>query len=131
MMTGSKVLTDFRDDLSQRIARRDRPLALQPLPISPWVAMALLQKAIRRGRVDLALQAAATLFADTPDRLWRRCGGIAFEDVGIADRGLLGLVTVALGGKRVRAELGGELAVASFIVEAVRRPTNAVRLMIC
>lgn len=120
-MTGSEILADFRDDLAQRIARRDRPPALQPLPISPWVAMALLQKAIRRGRVDFAPQAAATLLVDTPDRLWRRCGGIAFEDIGVADPEVLGLVAVALGGKRVRSALGGEWAVASFIVEAMAK----------
>jgi hypothetical protein len=30
---------------------------------SPWVAMSVLQKAIRRGREDLALNAATTLLA--------------------------------------------------------------------
>jgi hypothetical protein len=69
--------------------------------------------------VDLALRAAATLLVDAPDRLWRRCGGIAFEDVGTADPEVLGLVAVALGGKRVRSALGGEWPVASFIVEAM------------
>jgi hypothetical protein len=116
-MTGSEIVADFRDDLAKRIARRDKPPAFQPLPISPYLAMALLQKAIRRGRVDLALRAAATLLVDAPDRLWRRCGGIAFEDIGLANPEVLGFVTVALGGKRVRGDLGGEWAVASFIVE--------------
>jgi hypothetical protein len=68
--------------------------------------MSLMQKCIRRGRADLALRAAATLLVDAPDRLWRRIGGIAFEDVG---------------GKRVRADLGGEWAVANFIIEAMAR----------
>jgi hypothetical protein len=121
MMAGSEILADFRDDLARRIARRDRLPAFRPLPISPWMAMSLLQKSVRRGRVDLALQAAATLFAGTPDRLWRRCGGIAFEEIGVADPEVLGLVTVALGGKRFRSELGGEWAVASFIVEAMAK----------
>src|ERR1019366_7369869 len=62
-----------------------------------------------------------TLLVDAPDRLWRRCGGIAFEDVGIADREVLGLVTVALGGKRVRSALGGEWSVATLIVEAMAK----------
>jgi hypothetical protein len=83
--------------------------------------MALLQKGVRRGRIDLALRAAATLLVDAPERLWRRCGGIAFEDVGLADPEALGLVTGALGGKPIRAEFGGEWAVASFIVEAMAK----------
>ena len=47
--------------------------------------MSLLQKAIRRGHEELALRAAATLLRISPERLWRRCGCIAFEDVGVAD----------------------------------------------
>jgi replication-associated recombination protein RarA len=120
-MTGSEILADFRVDLAQRIAHRDRPPDFQPLQISPWLAMALSQKAVRRGRADLALQAAATLLLDAPDRLWRRCGCAAFEEIGVADPEIVGLVTVALSGKRIRAELGGEWAVASFIVEAMAK----------
>jgi hypothetical protein len=69
--------------------------------------MSALQKAIRRGREDLALRAAATLLLDEPTRFWRRCGVIAFEDVGLASVDTLGIVTAALGGKRMRAALGG------------------------
>jgi hypothetical protein len=55
-MTGSEVLADFRDDLAARIGRREKSPALQPLPISLWVGMTLLQKSARRGRVDLAYE---------------------------------------------------------------------------
>ena len=41
----------------------------QHLDISPYVGMSLLQKAIRRGRTELALQAAATLLQQSPERL--------------------------------------------------------------
>jgi hypothetical protein len=78
--------------------------------------MSALQKAIRRGREDIALRAAATLLLDAPDRLWRRLGGIAFEDIGNASVDTVGLVTAALGGKRMRASLGGEWSTASFLV---------------
>ena len=120
-MNGPEILHIVRHDLRRAVAQRVKPPTPQPIDASPWVAMALLQKAIRRGRAALALAAAATLLVDAPDRLWRRCGGIAFEDIGVADPEVLGLVTVALGGKRVRAELGGEWAVASFIVEAMAK----------
>jgi len=88
---------------------------------SPWVAMSALQKAIRRGREDLALSAAATLLRDAPDKLWRRIGCVAFEDVGVACLDAVGLATVALAGKQVRAALGGDWAVASFIVSELCR----------
>jgi hypothetical protein len=58
-MTNSEILADFRNDLAQQIAHHDRPPALQPLPISPRVAMALMQKALRRGQVKFALRSCA------------------------------------------------------------------------
>jgi hypothetical protein len=98
----------------------------QPSPIacSPWVAMSLMQKAIRRGREDLALRAAATLLKDSPERLWRRCGVTAFEDIGIADLATVGKVVVALDGRTSRSMLGGEWAVASTIVSAMARASK-------
>ena len=78
--------------------------------------MSLLQKAIRRGHEQLALRAAATLLRISPERLWRRCGCIAFEDVGVADPNTVAVVTSALSGKRYRENLGGEWRVASYIV---------------
>lgn len=115
-MIGPHVLADLRTRLAHQIAGRPAVPPCDPLPISPWIAMSLLQKAIRRGHTSLALHAAATLLIGSPERLWRRCGGIAFEDIGIADLNTLGLVTAALGGKRVRHTLGGEWVVGSFIV---------------
>lgn len=115
-MTGLNIIANLRTQLAQQVAERPTVPACQPLNVSPWVAMSLLQKAIRRGHVSLALQAAATLHLDSSDRLWRRCGCIAFEDIGVADLNTVGLVTAALGGKRVRAALGGEWVVASMIV---------------
>lgn len=90
-----------------------------PLDISPWVAMSLLQKALRRGRADLARQAAVTLLRDSPARLWRRLGSIAFEDIGLGSLPTVGLTTAALTGKRFRQSLGGEWAVASVVVDAL------------
>lgn len=114
-------LARFRTQLMQHLATRG-PVALpRPLPVSPWVAMSLLQKSIRRGRTPLALAAAATLAQIAPDRLWRRLGGIAHEDVGTADLPVLGLVSAALSGKRFRKAMGGDWSVASVVVEALCR----------
>src|SRR3569832_2261006 len=93
-----------------------RPPPQHPLEISQYVGASLLQKAIRRGRTELALNAAATLLQQSPERLWRRIACIAFEDVGLGDLDLVAQVTTAMAGKRARALLGGEWAVASYLV---------------
>jgi len=105
-MNGPDLLTCIRDQLACAVAESGNPPPAAPLNISPWVAMSLLQKAIRRGHEDLALAAAATLLRCDPDRLWRRCGAIAFEDVGVADLETVYLTTAALAGKRFRANSG-------------------------
>lgn len=120
-MNGPDIIFHFRNQFARHIAERDGAPELRPLKTTPWIAMSLLQKAIRRGREDLALRAAATLLVDAPDRLWRRCGVIAFEDIGIADIDTVGIVTAAFGGKRMRAALGGEWPVASFVVSLMAR----------
>jgi len=92
------------------------------MDVSPWVAMSALQKAIRRGREDIALNAAATLLLrGAPEKLWRRIGCVAFEDVGVASLDAVGLATTALGGKEVRAAFGGEWLVAACIVSEMCR----------
>jgi replication-associated recombination protein RarA len=119
MIDTRDILADFRDQLARQIGRRDQSPPFEPLTTTPWIASSLLQKAIRRGRSDLALRAAATLLVNASDRFWRRCGGIAFEDIGVANPEVVGLVIAALAGKRMRASLGGEWSVASMIVSAM------------
>lgn len=104
-----------RQQLSDAISIFQTP-PCRPLKVTPWIGMSLLQKAIRRGHEELALRAAATLLRISPERLWRRCGCIAFEDVGVADLDTVAIVTAALAGKRNRENLGGEWHVGSGIV---------------
>ena len=122
-MNGPEILHLIRRDLQGVIARQGEPPTRRPMDASPWMAMSATQKAIRRGREDLALSAAATLLRDAPDKLWRRIGCIASEDIGVASLQTVGLATVALAGKRHRSALGGEWAVASCVVaEMCRAP---------
>jgi hypothetical protein len=114
-MTEPDSIGTARTRLCEAIAEFQTP-PFKTLTISPWVAMSLMQKAIRRGRKDVALRAAATLLHGSPERLWRRLGCIAFEDVGVADLDTVAAVTAALAGKRCRENLGGEWRVASYIV---------------
>ena len=114
-MNGPEILHLIRHDLQRAIARQGTPPTPQPLDTSPWVAMSAMQKAIRRGREDLALSAAASLHRAAPDKLWRRIGFIAYEDGGVASLTAVGLATAALAGKQSRAAFGGEWAVAGLV----------------
>jgi hypothetical protein len=120
-VNGPEILHLIRHDLEHAVAERREPPTPYPINASPWVAMSAMQKAIRRGREDLALSAAATLLRDAPDKLWRRVGCIAYEDVGLASLSTVGIATVSLSGKPARAALGGEWAVASCVVAELSR----------
>jgi hypothetical protein len=87
--------------------------------------MSALQKAIRRRRKQTALRAAARLLQTEPDRLWRRLGCIAFEDVGVADFEAVSLTVAALTGKRLRASLGGEWSVAAYLICRLARAAKS------
>ena len=115
-MTEVDPLDRFRTDLVRRLAAREYVPDLQPMAVSPWLAMSLLQKSVRRGRTELALRAGATLLQNAPDRLWRRIGLIAFEDVGLGCLSTVGLTVAALQGKRFRQAVGGDWSVASLII---------------
>src|SRR6266481_870461 len=119
-MNGPVILNNAREQLADEIFPYREPKP-KPLKSSPWLAMSLLQKAIRRGESELAERAAATLLLIAPARLWRRCGAAAFEEVGVADLETVSLVTAALAGKRYRATIGGEWKAASFIVDRMAK----------
>jgi hypothetical protein len=116
-MNGTHILKQYRSQLTREAleSRGDSP-SFNPLNINPWLAMSLMQKGIRRGREELALRAAASLLSTSPERLWRRIGITVFEDIGVADFEAVAIVTAALKGKVFRAEIGGEWAVASYLV---------------
>ena len=120
-MNGPIIIQDYHGQLARLLVERDAPPEPRPLAISSWLAMSVLQKAIRRGREDLALRAAATLLQEAPERLWRRLGVIGFEDIGVAEIDIVGMTVSILGAKRVRASLGGEWRSAAAIVTLMAR----------
>jgi hypothetical protein len=67
-MNGPVILNNARELLAHEIFRYREPKP-SPLQISPWLAMSLLQKAIRRGEIELAQRSAATLLLIAPERL--------------------------------------------------------------
>lgn len=116
-MNGQAIMRDARERLAELVRGPYAEIPPEPpVQMSPWLAMSLFQKAIRRGRTDLAMRATATLLRDAPDRLWRRISIVAFEDIGVGDLGTIQLVITATAGKTARAKLGGDWAVASAIV---------------
>lgn len=114
-MNGPDILDSLRAELKLATQSYDPPQP-EALPISPWLAMSLLQKAIRRGNTPFALRAAAVLLSKYPDQFWRRCTVIAFEDIGVADHTAVGIVTAASGSKKRRAGIGSDWFIGSYIV---------------
>ena len=69
------------DDLTDELRGRATPAPI-PLATDSWVARSVLQKAIRRGMLELALSAAAQLVVIDRRTLWRRLIVTALEDLG-------------------------------------------------
>ena len=89
----------------------------QPLEISEWLAMSLLQKSIRRGETGFALRAAAALLRDAPERLWKRLAVAVFEDIGLGSLDLIAPIMIATSGKGIRQKFGGDWHVVSALIE--------------
>ena len=111
------VISDLKHRLFKALQTKPLQNELPPaLPISPWAAMSLLQKAIRRSQHDWALVAASTLLQVSPERLWRRLSVIAFEDIGQGDFITVGHTMAATSGKAFRSQLGGDELLAAYLV---------------
>jgi hypothetical protein len=93
--------------------------------MSRWLAMSVLQKAIRRGEEDFALRAAATLLRDAPTAFWRRMYIIAFEDIGVAAPDLVSEASFLTKRKRVREIQGGEWASAGSLIRRMAQSTKS------
>ncbi len=63
----------------------------------PYLLASAMQKAVRRGDIDVARQAGHQLLAMDRTRLWRRLAVVALEDIGIADiEAVAKLVAIAM-----------------------------------
>ena len=92
------------------------------VPLDPWTASSLLQKAIRRSEVDYAVHAARTLHRQRGTGIWRRCLLIACEDVGIGDLDLVRHATLMTLGRDMRCPFGED---ADVLTDLVRRLAEA------
>lgn len=92
------------------------------LKLDPWAASSLLHKAIRRGEVELAQRAAASLIQYRGQAIWRRLTNIGFEDIGIADPDLVLELSRLANDKQLRAVLGADF---DLIADLTRRMAEA------
>lgn len=88
---------------------------VEPLNIDRWVANSLLQKAIRRGEVNLARRAALTFLELGGSAIWRRFIIIAAEDVGAASPRMVAMTVAASTDAACRKRLGGNARVATCL----------------
>ena len=86
------------------------------IPLDPWVASSLLQKAIRRGATDHALRAAHEFHRHRGSGIWRRLELIAFEDIGIGDLELVQRITMLAADHAYRESFGHERELIEAVV---------------
>lgn len=116
-MNGPEIIASVVTDIERQLREHNpRQPAKILVSMSPWVATALLQKAIRRGRTEEALTASAALLSTAPDRLWRRLAVIAVEDVGLGDLEAVFMTVAAAMRRRRLAQVYGHWRLVSFIV---------------
>lgn len=90
-----------------------------------YLYASVLQKSIRRGYVDTALQVAALFLQHQPDYIWRRINIIALEDVGVANIELVNSCLWLSGKKDWRRKNGGDEEILfDLIRELCRSPKD-------
>lgn len=114
------IWTEYlKEQLADRLRGYSPPTQSYLALPNKWIAMSLLQKAIRRRDEAQALRAGCYLLSIDYRTLWRRLVVIAWEDISFGDFDLCGMVTAASGSKRWRAKLGGEWRVVSYLISAL------------
>jgi MgsA AAA+ ATPase C terminal len=88
----------------------------------PWIANSLMQKAIRRGDVEVAQRAALSFHALRGSAIWRRLMIIAFEDVGLGSCEAVVETVAACADPAFRKSTGGNVRT---VLELSRRLAEA------
>ena len=111
------------DRLADDLRRSEVPAAI-PLIADSWLARSVLQKAIRRGMLGLALSAAAQLVVIERGALWRRLIVTALEDLGPQEFETTAAIVSAAQSPGWRSKVGGDWPV---VAELVRRACAGTR----
>lgn len=118
------LIFDFvLEQLADEVQQHPTP-SFDPLPTDSWIARSVMQKAIRRGMVDLACRAAAQLLLIDPRTLWRRLLVTALEDLGPAEVDTTARIVAAWRDRKWRSQIGGDWPV---VAELVRRSAQAIK----
>jgi MgsA AAA+ ATPase C terminal len=107
------LLDEVKFELQKEIVREQSIVV--PLNTDRWVANSLLQKAIRRGEVNVARGAALTFLEQGGSAIWRRLIIIAFEDVGAASPEVAAMTVAASTDASWRKRSGGNVKVATCL----------------
>lgn len=105
-----EILNSIEQAIEQEI-----PEQPEPMPGDKWLLMSAMQKAIRRGEVERAKRAAASLFYQDKVSFYRRVGITTLEDCGIACPDVLVKVLTASASSAWRRRVG-ELRVGLHLV---------------
>ncbi len=111
------------DALALELREHSAPVP-DPLPCDTWIGRSVLQKAIRRGMLRLALGAAAQLLLIDKRALWRRLLVTALEDLGPHEMGTTARIVAAARNSRWRSQVGGDWAVIAQLVRSACEGTR-------
>lgn len=114
------------DRLTDDLRGREAPAPIR-LTADSWLARSVLQKAIRRGMLDLALSAAAQLVVIDRRTLWRRLIVTALEDLGPQEFDTTAAIVCAARKSDWRSQMGGDWPV---VAELIRRACAGTRCQV-
>lgn len=114
-LTHEEILTLIADQI--RSCLIDEP---EPMPGDKWLLSSVMQKSIRRGEVQIAISAAASLWRQDRNTLFRRLITIAPEDVAIGDIEAVVQAFLALTSPELRRKIG-ELQVILYLVTVLSK----------
>lgn len=103
--------------------RKSKPLSPALMCGDKWVVSSAMQKAIRRGLVDIALSAAASLWHQDRQNFWRRLHIAALEDVGVGHIDAVVQVLAATASPSFRKHVG-DLQVGLYLTRLLCEATK-------
>ncbi len=99
----------------ERAIKRGKLIQPEPLVGDKWLLSSAMQKAIRRGDVEMAERAASSLWHQDRMSFWRRLHVAALEDCGVASTDVVISVLTATASSAWRRKVG-DLRVGLYLV---------------
>jgi len=120
---GKTLVEEIQDKLIEDIKEYEfvKQNTVLKTPGNKWRVASALQKAIRRGQVEMALKTAHAIHGFEPDYVWRRLCTVVMEEVGVADIDLCARYLWVATNKTWRNKNGGSLQFLYMLVEQMCR----------